>query len=88
MSALEDLETQRLGIVAVSFNMGPQRIVDRSEAWAVSRLSNALPQRRVAIHCCYDDHNSRVMLALALLVFAPTDRFRFRSHCGKQLNTK
>jgi hypothetical protein len=84
MTALEDSDTQKSGIVLVGYNMGEMRLVDRPAVWAIQRLRKVLPMRVVGMHYCYDDFKMRPMMSIAMLVMGATGRVRFRAHYGKQ----
>jgi len=82
MTALEDVETQRNGIVMVGYNMGAKRVVDRGLAFAIQFVMRILPFRIVSIHYCYDDVRFRVMMTLAMLMMGASRRVRLRAHYG------
>ena len=82
MTALEDEQTQKLGIVMVGYNCGPNRTVDRKSAFAIQSLRRHLPMRMVSIHYCYDDFKMRPMMTIAMLVMGASQRVRFRAHFG------
>jgi hypothetical protein len=90
MTALEDVETQRSGIVLCGFNLGKTSRLDRQAAWSISKLKNVLPLRVVGLHYSYDDFKMRPMMALATLVMKSHGRTRFRAHYGspKQVQQK
>jgi hypothetical protein len=83
MTALEDEETQKLGIVLLGYNMGAKSVVDRPAVWAIQKLRKALPMRVVGMHYCYDSFKMRPMMTLAMLVMGATSRVRFRAHYGE-----
>ena len=83
MTAIHDESTQKNGLVFVGYNMGKNRIVDRTMAWNVSQLRKVLPMRITGVHYCYDDFKMRPMITVATLVMGTTNRVRFRSHYGK-----
>lgn len=82
MAALEDVETQKMGIVMIGFNMGSKRVVDRQAAFAVNSLKRYVPFRVGSIHYCYDDMRFRVMMTMAMLLMGAMQRVRFRAHFG------
>ena len=43
MTAAQDVETQRRGMVLIGFNVGPHRRVDRKVAWNVHKIRRILP---------------------------------------------
>lgn len=83
MTALEDEETQKKGIVLLGYNMGAKSVVDRPAVWAIEKLRKALPMRVVGMHYCYDSFKMRPMMSLAMLVMGATSRVRFRAHYGE-----
>ena len=82
MTALEDVETQKNGIVMVGYNMGAKRVVDRELAFSIQFVMRMLPFRMVSIHYCYDDVRFRVMITLAMLMMGASRRVRMRAHYG------
>jgi len=82
MTALEDVETQKNGIIIVGYNMGMNRVVDRRAVFAIQSMKRILPMRVVSIHYCYDDIRFRVMMTLAMLMMGATRRVRLRAHFG------
>ena len=82
MTALEDVETQRNGVVLVGINVGPKRAVDRTAVWTTQRVRKTLPIRVTGMHYCYDDFKMRPMMSIAMLVMGATSRVRFRAHYG------
>jgi hypothetical protein len=83
MTALEDPETQKAGLVLVGYNMGEKRAMDRQAVWAIQRLRKVLPMRVVGMHYCYDDFKFRPMMTVAMLVMGAMNRVRFRAHYGE-----
>lgn len=83
MTAVEDEDTQKSGLVIVGYNMGPRRVIDRKAAFAIQSLRKHLPFHLASIHYCHDDFRSRPMMTVAMLVMGATTRVRFRAHYGK-----
>ena len=55
MFALKDVETQKRGIVAIPYNVGPSHTKDRQAVWKNALLVSVLPIRFTGVHYCYDD---------------------------------
>lgn len=88
--AAEDLETQRKGVIVVSWWLGKRGFVtsDSDSIKYQTRLAGALPVRVAAQHTCYDNP---IMLPFyaALKVYSNWYcRFRLRSHYGNHLQCK
>jgi hypothetical protein len=88
MSALEDEETQKAGMVMVGYNTGPKSCMDIQAVWGVMKLRRVLPFRVVGMHYCYDDFKMRPMMTLAMLIMGSHGRMRFRAHYGKETYTQ
>eukprot|EP00529_Nitzschia_sp_RCC80_P004320 CAMPEP_0113482538 /NCGR_PEP_ID=MMETSP0014_2-20120614/22971_1 /TAXON_ID=2857 /ORGANISM="Nitzschia sp." /LENGTH=934 /DNA_ID=CAMNT_0000376059 /DNA_START=347 /DNA_END=3151 /DNA_ORIENTATION=+ /assembly_acc=CAM_ASM_000159 len=82
MSLIEDVETQRNGLILMGVNVGPKRRVDREIVFNVHKVRRALPIRTVAIHYCYDDMRMIPMMTLGMLAMGAAGRVRFRPHYG------
>lgn len=82
MTALEDEDTQKAGIVMVGYNMGPNRVVDRNAAFAVQSIKRHLPCRMGSIYYCYDDFHFCPMMTVAMLMMGLRNRVQFRAHYG------
>lgn len=82
MTALEDEQTQKNGIVLVGYNIGPKRTVDVKAVFAVQGVKRYLPLRIGSIHYCYDDMKFRPMMTVAMLIMGVTNRIRLRGHYG------
>lgn len=83
MTATEDIETQKLGIVGIAYNVGPYSRSDRQAVWKNAKLCASLPLRFSAMHYCYDDPSKGTLLNVAMFVFGRHIRMRCRTHCGK-----
>ena len=84
MTAVEDIETQKRGVVGLIYNVGPQSMADRSAVWKNAQLSATLPLRWTGMHYCYDNPKMQMMLSLAMFVFGRNMRLRCRTHYGTQ----
>mmetsp|Transcript_47985 Transcript_47985/g.138181 ORF Transcript_47985/g.138181 Transcript_47985/m.138181 type:complete len:542 (-) Transcript_47985:51-1676(-) len=82
MVALEDVETQRKGMISVGFNMGQSRRVDRRAVFSLHTTHSVLPLRLASAHYSFDDLTLRVMLAFFMLLANVAMRVRIRSHYG------
>jgi hypothetical protein len=85
MTATEDIETQKRGIVGLAYNVGPASRSDRHAVFKNGKLCAALPLRFVAMHYCYDDPRMKTLLNVAMFVFGRHIRMRCRTHCGQYL---
>jgi hypothetical protein len=83
MTATEDLETQKRGIVGLAYNVGPASRSDRHAVWKNGKLCASVPLRFVAMHYCYDDPRMKTLLNVAMFVFGRHIRMRCRTHCGQ-----
>lgn len=82
-SALEDDETQRRGVIIISYSVGTSKALEREGAWNIARLSFTIPMRVVGIHGCSDDPKQRLVMALVQVVIGTYLRVRSRIHSGK-----
>jgi hypothetical protein len=84
MNAMEDEETQRKGLVTISYAVGADKNVPlQSETLNKSgNLAMALPVRIVAMHYCYDDPRLNERISKFKLVVGTHTRLRFRVHFG------
>jgi hypothetical protein len=82
MAALEDEETQKRGIVCLSYAVGAP-LLQKSTVFQLSSILRVIPFRVVGIHSCVDDPKMQVVARLATLMMDPRHRVRFRCHCGK-----
>ena len=79
---MEDEETQRKGIIIITYSVGAENAVDRESAWAVARLCWILPFPVAIFHACSDNPRHRVALSLAQMVIGTQNRIRSRVHFG------
>lgn len=87
MVAIEDEETQKSGIVGLSYAVGLhltwQQVANRKEFNSNrARLLAALPWRLEAIHLCYDSVMLKPLFALFMLYSSMFNRVRTREHFG------
>ena len=85
MTALEDEDTQRGGLVSVNFNVGSHHGLDREFVAKACQLVNQLPVKFVSMHFCYNDPQLEFLLSLATHVLDSKTRTRLRPHCGLAL---
>ena len=81
----QDEECQKLGVVGIVWNTGPNRVNDPYSAWKVSSACTFLPIRLVSLHYCYDSPILSAMIDMTMLMTGKETRLRFRSHNGKFL---
>lgn len=85
---VEDLETQKKGMVIVMWGLGPsERVEPLSFQHTMKQVKNmeSLPMRVVAIHFCYDHWYIIPVLATLKVAFDVFTRLRIRSHYGEYL---
>mmetsp|Transcript_19560 Transcript_19560/g.36480 ORF Transcript_19560/g.36480 Transcript_19560/m.36480 type:complete len:489 (+) Transcript_19560:119-1585(+) len=82
MFALQDVETQKRGIVGLVYNIGAGKSTDREAVWKAAKIVSILPVRFTGIHYCYDDEKIRLLFGLAMFVFNKNARIRCRLHFG------
>jgi hypothetical protein len=85
MTALDDEETQKNGVVGIVLNVGPNRIsFDHMLYLRESRnVSDAMPHRVTGFHYCYDDYFLVPLVTLTRFIIG--DRVamgRYRVHFG------
>lgn len=85
MFALKDVETQKRGIVAIPYNVGPSHTKDRQAVWKNALLVSVLPIRFTGVHYCYDDEKLRAVFFVAMVVFEKAARIRSRFHLGTDM---
>ncbi|MGK3735664.1 MAG: hypothetical protein ACI90V_002505, partial [Bacillariaceae sp.] len=85
MFALKDVETQKRGIVAIPYNVGPSHSKDRQAVWKNALLVSVLPLRFTGVHYCYDDEKLRAVFFVAMVVFEKAARIRSRFHLGTEM---
>jgi hypothetical protein len=85
---VEDLETQKKGMVIVMWGLGPsERVEPLSFQHTMKQVKNfeALPMRVAALHFCYDHWYIIPVLATLKVGFDVFTRLRIRSHYGEYL---
>jgi hypothetical protein len=87
MTALEDKETQKRGIVLISYSNGaPVRGHDK--IFKISKLIRSVPLRPVGLHVCVDDPKIEFIATLGALLIGSQNRARFRCHSGTDLEVQ
>jgi hypothetical protein len=83
LSAAEDEETQRRGIVFIHYYIGPLSIrLDPEKAKEAAVLMHWVPLRIVSIHQCLNDPLLRAVASILLLGGGREHRARVRVHGG------
>ena len=85
MTATEDEEDQKRGIVYVYYALGPLNVgMDRQAAWRIPTIIQVVPARAISLHICYNNIVLRPFLDLVMAVTEKRNRMRVRAHFGKQ----
>ena len=85
MKAVEDIETQKKGVVGVLYTVG-QSIKQGHETnatWKGPKLWKAMPFRLEALHCCYDRMMWLPILSIIRVSANLFTRLRVRCHYGE-----
>jgi hypothetical protein len=85
MTALEDEETQKRGMVVVVMRAGQNMGIGNFNfpLWRVRKLRSGLPLRLAGMHLCNDDEDAfATWTSLMLAALESHTRARFRSHRG------
>jgi hypothetical protein len=77
----ENEETQKRGMVLVSYNIGITN-PDRSGVFKIASIFNALPVKVAGIHVCVDDPKTVIVAKLASMLVGSYGALRFRCHYG------
>jgi hypothetical protein len=85
MFALQDVETQKRGIVGLAYNVGRDRTTDSEAVRKAAKLVSIIPLRFTAVHYCFDDEKLKMLFALAMFVFNKNARIRTRLHFGTDM---
>ena len=89
MKMLQDVNTQKYGIISISYDAGPRKKElmnnDKEYTWRSGKLISVLPFRVMSMHYCYQDPLVDMLLALARVVLGARTRARLRPHCGQHL---
>ena len=81
----ESVETQRKGMVVVTWGIGnksSRRTMSASTYWNVSAVQRSLPVKVVGLHFCYDSIILRPIVSTMQLGCDFFTGVRFRSHYG------
>ena len=85
MTALNDEETQRKGIIIISYSVGAEKATDKDSAWCIAHLCRILPIPTSVFHGCSDNPEHRVALSVAQLSLGTQLRIRCRLHFGTSI---
>ena len=82
MFALKDVQTQKNGFVACSYNLGHAQveISELEVCLKLAKLDSTLPVRWSAIHYGYDEDKMRMVMGMVLPILSKTTRLRCRVH--------
>jgi hypothetical protein len=83
MTAVEDQEVQKKGLVHVGYEVGEYISVDFELVRQLFRCTRTLPVRIVAGHSCYSDAPMQKVVDLVVHMISSFMRLRFRFHRGK-----
>ena len=88
MCAVEEEETQRLGFIVVSYNLGkienekhPNPEVGKGNI----HLTSCLPIKYPGFHLCYNDSRIRTMASFLMKTIGKLSTARIRMHCGTHM---
>lgn len=90
MMALEDVKTQKNGIVLIIFSTGMtlRRYINTDTVLRVHTTFESIPFRFAATHFCYEDRMPQSIVPNPITVLqlgvGMINRVRFRAHHGKQ----
>jgi len=85
MYAIQDVDTQKNGVVSIVYNVGRGKSKDRDAAWKFSRMFAALPARQTGAHYCIDDDQTLAMFYIAMNALSKAARLRSRIHVGSHM---
>jgi hypothetical protein len=86
MSLMEDVETQKRGVVALMYYIGKfESEYDGELMTRLKKLLEWLPMRYSAMHLCHNHPMVRALSPVIKLQFARNRRVRFRIHDGELL---
>lgn len=82
-TTMNDVETQRKGVVAIMSNFGRRTRVHRlSRVKKCERVRSGIPMKVVGIHYCYDNSFLKPFVQGVQLFLGKNMRTRFRAHFG------
>ena len=88
MAITQDVETQKNGIVCISWSLGTKKLVPRSRMVTMEQWYNCLPVRMVSHHICMDENDDGLLgtVMKAFLKFAESQGLaRLRFHLGTSM---
>ena len=89
MSALEDDETQKKGIVFIGYNLDrPVVEEDRERLKYNAQIVEGVPFRMACMHVCYNTSILRPIISLTMMLLARRNRIRIRTHFGAHLEVQ
>eukprot|EP00934_Nitzschia_sp_Nitz4_P002590 Nitzschia sp. Nitz4//scaffold29_size155292//59278//61341//NITZ4_002653-RA/size155292-processed-gene-0.13-mRNA-1//1//CDS//3329546433//2580//frame0 len=90
MQALQDPETQQLGVVGIIFHVGNKmysQSKDRGAVWNIARAIAAPPVNYKCVHLCYDNEDLKLLSFVAIMHWARNTRVRCRLHEGSMMES-
>lgn len=83
MTACEDIETQKRGIVGVVYYVGKMKCeFNHPLNKRLAKFPKWLPYRLTGYHICFDDPRLRAWKPIAMLLMGRSLRVRLRIHDG------
>ena len=85
MSAVDDVETQKMGLTAVAYSSAGEFVKGKTDLRTVSAagwLQHSLPFRLSAVHYCLDTPAERVIVNFSLQFLDKKIRARTKVHIG------
>jgi hypothetical protein len=84
MTACEDEETQKRGIVAIVYYVGQfSGEFNHQLNKRLAKFPKFLPYRFLGYHMCFDDPRLRAWMPLTMLLMGKSNRVRLRIHDGE-----
>jgi len=85
MFIVEDITTQRNGVVCLGYSVGTPRRLGREILRKVGELTDGLPMRIASYHYCLDDQALRTIANALALAIGNNCGVRYRFHAGTDL---
>ena len=83
MSALEDVETQKRGVVALLYHLGVKAAPEPKFYFKMPLIATAIPMHMASGHMCLDDSNFLPLISMFLSTLDSVKRPRHKLHRGK-----
>ena len=85
MTALQDEDTQRNGIVVIALNVGPNREYFEEVPFLMrdQKVARAFPCRLAGFHYVYDAKFLYPLVTFTRFLFGSYLRGKYMTHCGK-----